>query len=825
MRLASYAVFIGCIVIGVHFTGFAQQSKTPADSIVQRIVWTARQQPSASLFVHFDKTIYSNNENVWFTGYIIKTNTTGIQHTLCVAVIRNYDRSVLAEGKYVMDNGLAFGNLVLPDSLPAGNYSLVCYTNLFLNGHPTSLFVQPVTIKSGDAGSFNATLNVTDGITAGKDSTTVLLKAMTKDYTLVKKAAVQYFLGDRAHPSHTGLLKTDNFGEATIRVPVKEITPANNVLEAEINNGKEVKSFSIKLPVYKKTTLVKFYPEGGHLVDAAASTVGWEVTDTEGEPLTVQAGLYKDDLLVQTIRSNVYGMGTFLLTPEKGSRYYVKLQNAGTDSLYRVPASLPGGPVINMLSALSGDTLFVSVNTQGIAGTLQLLVHDYRELFINAPIVTSGKTMLLKIPLQEIPRGLTTLTLLDSLARPVAERLFFAHFDKRIMANISVDSTLYAPRQQVVMKLKLEDAGHHPVTGLVSVACVQHNRMEPGKTMNIESYAYLTNDLQAFPAKRNLLSNDAESKAFLEQVLLIKGWRKYTWQDMMMIQSTDTLPATSLRFTGKVSLNKKALKKPVQLNLKNFVTPKFSELQIITTDSTGNFELLPEKIVSEQERRFELTVRSDRQSEYTVTANDPYKSNSKSLAASLLFADYSPVSFAQNSQAFVLKNGEVAKVLKTVVVTSKKDDSFFGALKAGMNICGDYICMNGILNCSNHPNDRYEPVVGKIYSKRFGSSMVKEVYFGCTALTQEAKNEYLFAMNGIYKRKEFYVTDLTKVDVSDPQYLSTLYWNYSILTNANGEATVTFYTGDIEGKFRVVVQGITNDNVVYGEQSFEVKAK
>ncbi|MGG9962783.1 hypothetical protein [Ferruginibacter sp. SUN106] len=544
----------------------AQTPATLTDSIVNQIELAGAQKPTALLFVHFDKTIYSNNEKVWFTGYIIKSNTTGVHHTLAVALVRNDDRSVMAEGKYVMDKGLAMGNMVLPDSLPTGDYSLLCYTNLLVNGFPPALFVQPITIKSGEARGFNATLSVMDSITAGKDSTMVLLKAMMKDYTLVKKAEVKYFIGDRLHPLHSGILKTDNFGEAQIPIPLKEITAANNVLQAEINNGTSIKNFSIKLPVYKKQTLVKFYPEGGHLIEGAVNTIGWEATNNEGEPLPVTGILYQGDQVLQTITTNVYGMGTFSLSPAKGSRYYVKLQ--GIDSLYRLPKTLSGGPVITVTNALSADTLFVNVNDQGMPAKLLLQVHDYQNSFISSEVSTRGKAMLLKIPLQEVPKGLATFTLLDSLGRPVAERVFFAHFDKRALVNISTDSASYTMRQKVTLHLKITDADHRPVTGLVSIACVQNNRLDLVKTMNIESYAYITSALEAFTYKRNMMGNDADNKTWLEQVLLIKGWRKYTWQDVAMAKAKDTPVYTSLQFKGKITMNKKPLKKPVLLNLK-----------------------------------------------------------------------------------------------------------------------------------------------------------------------------------------------------------------------------------------------------------------
>ena len=123
---------------------------------------------------------------------------------------------------------------------------------------------------------------------------------------------------------------------------------------------------------------------------------------------------------------------------------------------------------------------------------------------------------------------------------------------------------------------------------------------------------YLTNALESFLYKGSLMRNDADNKIFLEQLLLIKGWRKYTWQDIAANASAANPVIDSLQFKGKITINKKALKKPVVLNLKNFVTPKFSELQLINTDSTGNFKLLAEKISSEPDRKFEITVRNDR---------------------------------------------------------------------------------------------------------------------------------------------------------------------------------------------------------------------
>jgi hypothetical protein len=815
------------LLLVLHFAAYAQQPLNLADSIAMRIENAAMQQPEATLFVHFDKTIYANNENAWFTAYLVKTNFSAVHHTLSVALIQTETRSVFATAKYVMDNGLAFGNMVLPDSLPTGNYSFVCYTNQLANGKPSALFVQPVTIKAGDDKSFIATLSLADSIKPGMDSARVMLRAYKKDAAYVKAAAVNYFIGDKLHPFYSGSLTTDKFGEAFIPIPLNKITPGNNVLVAEIDNGKEVKYFSTKLPVYNKKTLVKFYPEGGELVDNVKSVVGWEVTDNEGEPLQVSASLYKDDKPIQNITTGIYGMGKFVFTAEAGSRYHVKLQSPATDSLYMLPRSLQNGLVITMPDALTADTAFASINTEGIAGKFILMVHDYRNVYIDAPVFTMGKPMLLKIPLQDVPKGITSLTIADSLGRPLAERLFFAHFDKKAIVNIKIDSLIYKPRQKVSAKIKITTAGNQPLPSLVSVACVQNNRFDLAKTMTIENYVYLTNELSSFVVKKDMMSDAPENKIFLETLLLVKGWRRYTWQNVQQHKSADTAVMNSLSFTGKVLYIKK-IKKPLQLNLKKFISPKLAELEYLYTDSAGIFELSADKITSEPGRKFEVSVNNERKEEYIITVTDPYTTISKTLAASLAFPDHTIRSFAQSSQAFVLKNGEVAKTLKTVVITSNKDETMFSTRVSGPNICGDYVCPYGILNCTNHLNEGFEPVVGRTYSERMGmgnNNMIKRLYQGCIALTEPKNKEYKFTMEGIYYKKEFYVADLAKADISDPQYLSTLYWNYALATDKNGEAALSFYTGDIPGKFRIVVQGVATNNVVYGEYYFDVSGQ
>ncbi|HEX8462054.1 MAG TPA: hypothetical protein VF623_11510 [Segetibacter sp.] len=826
MKLACFAIITLALLASASKT-YCQQDEKVVDSIEKKIAGYALQKPSSLLFVHFDKNVYTNNESVWFTAYLLESNTKAAHKVLSVALIRDDDRSVLAEGKFVINKSLAFGNLYLPDSLPTGSYSFVCYTNQLINNYPSALFIQPVTIKTANAASFIANLSLLDSIKPNMDSARVLLQAYTTDVTLVRGAEVTYFIGDRTNPLKTGKLKTDKFGEAKISIPLKLITPANNMLQAEINNGKEIKTFSIKLPVSKKETVVKFYPEGGNLINGTKNTVGWEVTNNEGEPVMANGVLYADNKALKTIQTNAYGMGKFNFTPINNVHYFVKLNNAEnpTDTVYLLPAILPNGPVINISNALTTDTLSIQLNNLQAGAKWIIMVHNYRATFVTDLIGSKGSVMMLKIPLDEVPKGLATFTLFDTLGRPWAERLFFAHFDRKAVVNISTDSTSYSARQKVSVKFKVTDGVQNPLRSLFSVACVQENRLDVKKMTDIESYTYLRSELASLTFKNKLLGNQADNIAFLEDVLLVKGWRRYKWQDVEALKATDTIqPTASLNVTGITTLNSKALKKPVQLFIAKFITTKMSGIELLDTDSSGRFELTNEKLESEGNKALQITVNNKNKQEYTIKVNDAYKEMNKKLAASLLFNHYNISSFSQTSQGVVLKKEEGAKRLLDVKVTAKKDVSIFGT--RGPNACGDYVCSFGVLNCPNHPFDGYEPVLGQTYTVKSaggGSVVGKVIYTGCQDLLQENKKEYQAKIDGIYTKKEFYVADFSKSDASDPQYLSTIYWNHSLLTNDNGEADVTFYTSDISGRFKIVVQGITDKDVVYGEKVFDVR--
>ncbi|MGC4037184.1 MAG: TonB-dependent receptor plug domain-containing protein [Chitinophagaceae bacterium] len=61
---------------------------------------------------------------------------------------------------------------------------------------------------------------------------------------------------------------------------------------------------------------------------------------------------------------------------------------------------------------------------------------------------------------------------------------------------------------------------------------------------------------------------------------------------------------------------------------------------------------------------------------------------------------------------------------------------------------------------------------------------------------------------------------------SNPDLRTTIYWNANIKTDANGEADISFYTGDNSGKYIVTITGLTvNGKIIHKKTTIDVTGK
>ncbi|CAM3753932.1 hypothetical protein MUGA111182_07450 [Mucilaginibacter galii] len=805
-KLLLHLAILVCLIIGKPGVTIAQSANVLSNTIQRKLSLYQQKHPASLLFVHFDKTLYSGNENVWFTAYLLNCNTPQLHHTLSISLINDTDHAVVMEERFLMREGIGFGNLFLPDSVPQGNYTFMVYTNRMVNQKPEVFFTQPVTIKTTAQPDFKAILSLKDtsSIITGI-SRDVLVNVNGTDYLPIANATINYSLIGNDTLITRGKAKTDKAGQYTIKVPVDK-----RAVKVQIKNKLSSQYLHIIIPQVNKHLKVRFYPEGGSLVNNLLSQVGWEIKNSEGQPIRATGVIYCNNKPGDTIETDSYGMGRFLLRPVANAIYKIKLLNypALSDTAYQLPKSLPQGLVMNMFKAVVNDTLNLQLSSS-YNGIVYLHIHDYQQHFSTVPVqVNVAYPRKVKVALGQIPKGLAEVTLTDSFGRPYAERIFFAHHDLRELFSVKSNKETYNTREKVRLNLRLFTQNGLSKVGYVSVACVQDNRLELKKSNNIESYLYLKSALGSLPLKENYLGLNTDDKEYLECVMLVKGWRKYSWTDLLKTKLTDTATnQTSLTFTGRVSKLGKALKKPM-----NFMLLRDSSSMILTTNTEGDLSFRNEDLINSQDKPLRFMINAN--DGYRLRINNPYSKLNQQLGYALKSQNFELQPTSQSSENVVIKGLEKAIQLKAVKVTSTKDNSLYGG-RLYFNSCNDYVCRYNVFNCPNHrfEFDNRPPTIGASYNGR--------VYLGCGGKPEDDSNVKTFA--GIYESKQFYGSDYAVVNPSQPEYISTIFWQHLVAITSVKDSELSFYTSDITGKFRIVVQGITPNGVVYNESFINVK--
>jgi len=802
MKLQHAPVLRSLALLLFLFTAYSTFGQTP---IPEKMRWYGMANPSSTLFVHFDKNIYSNNETIYFTGYLVKSESTPINshNILSVNLVREIDTTLILTEKFAMKNGLSLGSINLPDSIQTGNYRLVAHTDRMLNGKPEVAFIQQILIKTNIDPAFKANIKITELANDVNKTHKLLFSATTNDNRfLTKPINITYKYGDVIKKA-----KTDASGQVVMSLPQQNQIADPNVY-VKLTSDKDTSYISMALPLAKNKASVMFYPEGGYRVDGLINTIGWEVKDQQKKPVALKALLYKNNQIIDTIETGSYGIGRFNIFNEPNANYTVKLVHDGfTDTTYTLPKAIQNSLALNIAKAVTTDTLAIGLRANGTKN-LMIYIHNFKETFVAVPFTLNLAYRKIRIPLTEVPKGLATITITDSLNRPLAERIFFAHYDNKEKITINSDKQIYEPRAEITLSLGLNEAIKE---SLVSIAVVQENRIDQRKYNDIESYTYLTNELSTLPL--NVKGLPIKDTDYLEQILLVKGWRRYSWQGLMAVAEADTIKnSTHLTMTGEVLRKGKTLKEPITLAVFGG-----DGLNVKKTSETGFFDFDTPELFTNGNKRTYLYPVSNNKFDFQIKINDQFVKLGQEIKQLNMENGVLPSTLANNAELLIKGNEKAIRLREVVIKKTSTAASFQFSNKGpyGPNPCGDYVCKFNIFNCPNHTGDpeNTQPIAGRSYTGHVGPYQECKV-FSSTDL------EYT-KFNGFHHPKEFYLDD--HKDPAEPAFFSTIYWNYGMLLKTGQANTIKFHAGDIAGKFKVIIQGITKDDVVYADHTFEVK--
>lgn len=750
--------------------------------------------PQEKVFVHTDKGAYLTGEILWFKVYVVDGSYHKPIDLSKVAYVEVLDDALnpVMQAKVELHNGVGSGSLYIPVTLKNGNYHLRAYTNWMKNFSPDFYFDKKITIVNPQRAP-------------------VLAKSNTTDLD------------------------------------------------------------------------IQFFPEGGDLVNGITSKVGFKAVNKSGMGIDFIGALIdqKNDTIAK-FQPLKFGMGNFSFTPVAGNTYKAVLKMGSTLMVKDMPTINEKGYVMTLADSRP-DKLQITVNSNVVSsdGSVYLFAHTRQVVKIaqRAPVVNNTATFI--IDKSVLNEGISQLTIFDGDKHPVGERLYFKRPAKNLLIEASSDQQNYGNRKKVNISLAAKDQLGKLLNANLSVSVYHLDAYQTLEQGDIASYFWLSSDLRGHieSPEYYLKNNTAEAAEAADNLMLTQGWRRFQWNEVLKNKPAlfGFLPEYNGHMvTGKIintTTNEPAL------DVITYFSVPGKRVQLFTAKSDSLGHILfntkdlygPEEIVVQADSHRDTTYHIDIQNpfseqfsklplppfELTSDMQRPLERQNIAMQVQNIYAGSKTRQFYEphvDSTGFYGKPDKVYRLddytrfttMEEVLREYIREVNVFHPHKTfqirviddkGFLDSDPLVLLDGIPIFDMNKVMAIDPLKIKrldVIKDRYfwGPSDAEGIlsyasYKSDLAGVEIDPHAVVMDYEGMQLQRVFYspVYD-TDAQVAShmPDFRNLLYWGPTIKTNISGESQVTFYTSDEEGKYVVVIQGITADGES-GSQSFTFDVK
>ncbi|MGN6436909.1 MAG: hypothetical protein ACTHMM_10270 [Agriterribacter sp.] len=747
------------------------------------------------IYLHTDRNFYIPGEIVWFKAYLfneISHHASAFSKVAYVDVI-NHNNKPFLQAKIALNDGLGNGSLYLPVNLPSGNYKIRAYTNW---------------MKNFDAGF--------------------------------------YF--------------------------EKAITVVNTTTAAGLPQPDTTAKYDIQ-----------FFPEGGTLLKNVQTKIAFRITDQHGKGIQQCKGMIIGDQheTLTTFAPYAFGIGSFSFTPRTTGNYTAQILLPTGDTLTKaLPPAHEAGYSMQLQKNTNGQLgITVTAANIGANSTIYLFAHTRGIIKqVTAQTVQNNKAFF-NIGANVPGDGITHFTIFNSNKQPVCERIYFAQSPARLSINATATETEYARRKKVTVNISSSNA----TSTNMSLAVYRIDSLQSSEHSDIYSYLWLSSDIKGnIESPAWYFSTTADSAATgIDNLMLTHGWRRFKWQEVQQPQK----PAFAYlpEYSGHIingRLTDTATRKPFAESTVFLSVPgSYTQFYAARSDEGGNLRFYthnaygPGELIAQAEG---LNGAS-----YNVEIASPFSEKySQKLLPPFVINERMKYALQQNSMnAQVLRKFATEQIrqyrfpdVDTSAFFGKPDERYllddytrFTTMEEVLReyVLGVMVGRSGgkfKLMALDIPNNRLfkdNPLVlldgvpvldmDKIMSydplKVRKIELVKRRYYygpllldGIVSMTTYKGNMDEFPMDpkavildydGLQLQREFY-SPVYETEAQQnsrlADYRNLLFWSPEIITGKDGRTSVSFYTSDLTGKYKAVIEGVTaNGQAGSNEFGFEVK--
>ncbi len=484
----------------------------------------AKAFPQERVYVHFDNTSYFKGEQIWYSAYVVsdeRLQATNLSRILYVELLNPIGYPVETQKLPIVD-GRAHGSIQLSDTLNAGFYEVRAYTQWMLN------------FTTGDRHGWDR----------------------------LRRSEARRHYGDRFQRYLEG-----NAGVFSRVLPVYEKVDGGRYMVKRMPRLPRATA-SMAAPA-KERLFVDFYPEGGNLVQDVPTRIALQAHNAEGRTLNVAGALYRRGDSIGYFRTDYAGRGVFAVTPdstdgdELTEGLQLRITYLGRNYRFDLPKPKKRGYSLSVMTAGQQLKAMVARNgrTEGMRLGLSITSRGHAYYYSMVDL-RQAKEAVDMIDQRQLPTGVNVVTLFTEEGKVLAQRMVFVKGSDLTCLQFRADSVDNGPRQpyeKIALSYQLTDDAGRPVRAQVpfSIAVTDaDSREETYDDTNLLSYLLLASEVKGFipHAAYYFEADDQEHRAALDQLLMVQGWTRYDFEQMMSGRHYEPMLAIErgLNFSGRI---------------------------------------------------------------------------------------------------------------------------------------------------------------------------------------------------------------------------------------------------------------------------------
>lgn len=569
--MKKYVILLFSVIASIIVLGFVRDDE-PLKKILQQIEKYRLQYPQEKIHLHMDKPYYAIGDNIWFKAYVVnaeKNELSDLSKILYVELINDKD-SVKQSIALPLEMGLAWGDFSLTDSLKEGNYRIRAYTNWMRNFGEEYFFDKTFTIGNSIANTVitQADYTYSKDVKGQKVMASLNYADMAGKPLINKEVTYQVVLDFRTILKGKGI--TDSKGNLLISFVNNQpfILKSGKILTTIRLDEKISTSKNFPVKSTSNETDVKFFPEGGDMINGISTRVAFKALGSDGLGIATSGYISdQNNVRISEFQSEHAGMGSFKIKPSVSNIYTAHITfKDGSEKAIPLPKIKAQGYVLTADNA-DPNELKIRISTTEMDqpdSELTLVAQTNGQVQFVSKNKMNSRTFNASIPKSRFPTGILQLTLFSPKNEPVAERLVFINHSDFLKINLSTEKTEFQKREKVKFMLDVNDPKGKPTLGSFSIAIVDETKVpvDEASETSIISNLLLSSDLKGFIEQANYYFTDTSDAKVrqLDNLLLTQGWRRFEWKNILS-NNYPTLvyqPERSMQVSGKVtSLNGK----------------------------------------------------------------------------------------------------------------------------------------------------------------------------------------------------------------------------------------------------------------------------